>query len=72
MHDLETLSAQVALERLARERPPLAAATRDVGDALGTDVLGMHAAGEHLATLPGAERFRVVVAGDRDLTAEDE
>jgi hypothetical protein len=71
MNDLKALAAQVALKRLAREWPAVAAAAGDVGDALGADVLGMHAVGGHLTALPGTEGFRIIVAGNGDLTAKD-
>jgi hypothetical protein len=35
-------------------------------------MLGMHAVGRHLTALPGAEGFRLIVAGNRDLAAKDE
>src|SRR5262249_15775559 len=70
--DFEALGAPVALAAPARQRPAVAPGAGDIGHTLGADVLGVHAAGGSLAALPGAERFRVVVAGDRDLTAEDE
>ena len=41
MNNLEALAAQITFERLARERPAIAATARQVGDALGTDLLGM-------------------------------
>jgi hypothetical protein len=72
MNDLKTLAALVALKRLARKRPAVTAATGDISDALGADMLGMHAVGGHLTALPGAERFRLIVAGDGDLAAKDE
>src|SRR5215469_127461 len=71
MHDFKALAAQVAFKRLSREWPTIAAATGHIGDTLGTDMLGMHAIGEHLTALPGTESFRTIVAGNSDLTAED-
>src|SRR6185312_604280 len=71
MHDLETLAAQIALERLAAERS-CATAARQQGDAFRPDLLGMHAARRHLEALPGSEGDRGVVAGDGDLAAQDE
>ena len=72
VRDLEALAAQVALERLARERAAFAATAGNVGDALGADVFRMHAARRYLAALPGAEGLRVVVTGDGDLATKDE
>jgi hypothetical protein len=72
VNDLKALAAQVALKRLACEPPAVAAATGHIGDALGADMLGMHAAGGHLTALPSAEGFRLIVTGNGDLTAKDE
>src|ERR1700722_2628604 len=72
MNDLEPLAAQIAFERLAREWPAVAAAAGQIGDALRANLLGVHAAGGHLAALSGAERLRDVVARDGDLSAEHE
>ena len=55
MNDFETLAPQIAFERLARERPAVAAAAGQIGDALRANLLGMHAAGGHLAALSGTE-----------------
>ena len=72
MNDLETLAAQIAFERLAREWPAVATAAGQIGDALRANLLGVHAAGGHLAALSGAERLGLVVARDGDLSAEHE
>ena len=66
MNDLETLAAQIAFERLAREWPAVATAAGQIGDALRPNLLGVHAAGGHLAALSGAERLGLVVARDGD------
>jgi len=34
-------------------------------------MLGMHAVGGHLPALPGTEGFRIIVAGNGDLTTKD-
>jgi protein-L-isoaspartate(D-aspartate) O-methyltransferase len=70
MNDFEALAAQIAFERFAREQPAVSATTRQVGDPLGTDLLGMHAAGGHLAALSGAECLWVIVARDSDFASQ--
>jgi hypothetical protein len=72
MRDLETFAAQIAFERLRRERPAVATAAGQIGDALRANLLRVHAAGGHLAALSSAERLRDVVACDGDLAAKHE
>jgi hypothetical protein len=72
INHLEPFAPQIALESLSRERPAIAAATGDIGDALAADLFGMQAAGGDFTTLPGTECFRVVVARYGDLAAKDE
>jgi len=71
MNHLKALAAQVALKRLARKRPAVTAAAGHIGDALGADMLGMHAVGGYLTTLPGAQGFRIIIADNGDLAAKD-
>ena len=71
MNDLKALAAEIALKRLSR-KPPVAAATGHIGHTLGADMLGMHGVGGHLTALPGAEGFRLIVAGNGNLAAKNE
>ena len=72
INHLEPFAPQIALESLSRERPTIAAATGDIGDALGANLFGMQAAGGDFTALPGTECFRVVVARYGDLAAKNE
>ncbi len=72
INHLKPFAPQIALESLSRKRPAIAAATGDIGHALGANLFGMQAAGGDFTTLPGTECFRVVVARYGDLAAKDE
>jgi hypothetical protein len=72
INHLEPFAPQIALESLSRERAAIAAATGDIGDALGANLFGMQAAGGDFTALPGTECFRVVVARYGDLAAKNE
>src|SRR6476646_2663789 len=72
MNDLETLAAQISFERLTREWPAVATAAGQIGDALRPNLLGVHAAGGHLAALAGTKGLGLVVARDGDLAAQHE
>jgi hypothetical protein len=72
INHLEPFAPQIALESLSRERAAIAAATGDIGYALGANLFGMQAAGGDFTALPGTECFRVVVARYGDLAAKNE